>query len=49
MQERAWILHGDVEDEVLMRTKYVWPGRTTACAVREESAGLYEVHTQAGS
>ena len=24
---RAWIPHGDAEDEVLMRTKYVWPGK----------------------
>jgi hypothetical protein len=27
MQGRAWILHGDAEDEVFMRTKYVWPGK----------------------
>ncbi len=40
---RAWILHGDAEEEVLMRTKHVSADKETACAVRGENAGLYKV------
>jgi hypothetical protein len=40
---------GDAEEVILMRTKHAWRSRRMACAAREESAGLYEVSTQAVS
>jgi hypothetical protein len=46
---RAWIPHGDAEEVVLMRTKHTSADKENGMAVRKENAGLYEVHTQAGS
>ncbi len=46
---RAWILHRDAEEVVLMRTKHVPADKENGMAVRKEIAGLYEVYTKAGS